>query len=190
VRSLCWLYLLPDGLRRSYPKPVSPAHFYRMRHMASLRVNQVGRLYDAVEDAIAHVESGKERLPYAFRYQEPPPPGGEETSTEINLKLWDNVSLFDHAVSQGGRIRRGRRRPGLLAPSRAFATAPKGSRTLRSAARWKCCTASRCHPTRSNGIMPRTRSTGPAEHRGGFRRRRTRILPRWFGVRHTTSEME
>jgi hypothetical protein len=47
------------------------AHFYRLRHIAALRLNQVGRLYQAVKKAITVIEAGKERLPYAFS-QTPP----------------------------------------------------------------------------------------------------------------------
>jgi integrase len=79
------------------------AHFYRLRHVAAMRANQVGRLYQAVREAIAVVEAGKERLPFAFSYREPNPPGDDPTSTQIDLKLWDTVSLFDHSVSHGMR---------------------------------------------------------------------------------------
>jgi len=79
------------------------AHFYRLRHIAALRVNQVGRLYQAACNAIAVVEAGKERLPYAFSYQEPNSVRDDQTSTQIDLKLWDTASLFDHALSRGMR---------------------------------------------------------------------------------------
>lgn len=77
-------------------------HFYRLRHVAAMRVNQVGRLYRAVQEAIALVEAGKEHLPYAFSYEEPPF-GSGQTSGQIDLKLWDTASLFDHAISRGMR---------------------------------------------------------------------------------------
>jgi hypothetical protein len=77
-------------------------HFYRLRHIAALRVNQVGRLYRAVKEAITLVEAGKESLPYAFTYQEPPA-GDGQASAQVDLKLWDTTSLFDHAISHGMR---------------------------------------------------------------------------------------
>jgi integrase len=79
------------------------AHFYRLRYVAALRVNQVARLYRAVRDAIALVETGKVHLPYPFSYQEPVPSGSGKTSLRVDLKLWDTVSLFDQAVSCGMR---------------------------------------------------------------------------------------
>jgi integrase len=78
------------------------AHFYRLRHVAAMRVNQVGRLHRAVKEAIALVEAGKQHLPYVFSYQEPPL-GNGQMSIQIDLKLWDTASLFDHAVSRGMR---------------------------------------------------------------------------------------
>jgi integrase len=78
------------------------AHFYRLRHVAAMRVNLVGRLYGAVREAIALIEAGKEHVPYAFSYDEPPL-GRGQTSRQIDLKLWDTASLFDHAVSCGMR---------------------------------------------------------------------------------------
>jgi hypothetical protein len=78
------------------------AHFYRLRHIAALRLNQVGRLYEAVKQAIAVIEARKERVPYAFSYMEPPT-GGGQAAAMVDLKLWDTVSLFDHAVSLGMR---------------------------------------------------------------------------------------
>lgn len=79
------------------------AHFYRLRHLAALRVNQVARLYKAVRDAIALMETGKEHLPYTFSYQKPVPSGDGQTSVRVDLMLWDTLSLFDHAVSRGMR---------------------------------------------------------------------------------------
>jgi hypothetical protein len=79
------------------------AHFYRLRHVAAMRVNQVARIYRAVINAIALVETGKEHLPYTFSYQEPVPTSDREASVGVNLKLWDTLSLFDHAVSRGMR---------------------------------------------------------------------------------------
>jgi hypothetical protein len=79
------------------------AHFYRLRHVAAMRVNQVARLYHAVRDAIALVEAGKEHLPYAFSYQELVPSGDDQTSIKVDLRLWDTLSLFDHAVARGMR---------------------------------------------------------------------------------------
>lgn len=78
------------------------AHFYRLRHVAAMRVNQVRRLYRAVQEAIALVEAGKEHLPYAFSYEEPPF-GSGQMSGQIDLKLWDTASLFDHAIARGMR---------------------------------------------------------------------------------------
>jgi integrase len=79
------------------------AHFYRLRHVAAMRVNQVGRLYHAVKEAVALVDAGKERLPYTFSYQEEPLLGDGQRTTQINLTLWDTNTLFDHAVSHGMR---------------------------------------------------------------------------------------
>lgn len=78
-------------------------HFYRLRHVAAMRVNQITRLYCAVRDAIALVETGKEHLPYTFAYQEPIPAGDGPMSVQVGLKLWDTLSLFDHTVSRGMR---------------------------------------------------------------------------------------
>jgi hypothetical protein len=80
------------------------AHFYRLRYVAARRVNQVARLYRAVRDAITLVENRKEHLPYEFSYREPVLSGDEvQTSVRVDLKLWDTLSLFDHAVSHGMR---------------------------------------------------------------------------------------
>jgi integrase len=79
------------------------AHFYRLRHVAAMRVNQVARLYRAVRTAIAVVEAGKEHLPYTFSYQEPVSSDNGQASVRVDLKLWDTLSLFDHAVSRGMR---------------------------------------------------------------------------------------
>jgi integrase len=79
------------------------AHFYRLRHIATMRLNQVARLYRAIREASALVEGGKESLPYGFSYLEPILSGDRQSSTRVDLKLWDTVSLFDHAVSRGMR---------------------------------------------------------------------------------------
>jgi integrase len=93
------------------------AHFYRLRHVAAMRVNQVGRLYRAVREAIALVGAGKERLPYAFSYEEPPVGSGQPLR-QIDLKLWDTASLFDDAVARGLRCEE--RAPERLARTGAF----------------------------------------------------------------------
>ncbi len=79
------------------------AHFYRLRHVAAMRVNQVARLCRAVKDAIALVQAGNKHLPYAFNYQEPDPSGDDQTFVQVDLELWDTLSLFDHAVAHGMR---------------------------------------------------------------------------------------
>jgi integrase len=79
------------------------SQFYRLRYVAAMRVNQVARLYRAIKDAVALVEAGKEHLPCSFNYQEPVSPDDGQTSVQVNLKLWDTLSLFDHAVSRGMR---------------------------------------------------------------------------------------
>jgi hypothetical protein len=90
------------------------AHFYRLRHVAAMRVNQVARLYRAVRHAIALVEAGKEHLPYTFTYQEPTSSGDGPASAQVDLKLWDTLSLFDHAVFRGMRAeQRASERAGL-----------------------------------------------------------------------------
>ena len=65
------------------------AHFYQLRYVAAMRANQVGRLYQAVREATAVVEAGKEHLPYAFSYREPNP-----TEDAAKLPSMDQSDLF------------------------------------------------------------------------------------------------
>jgi hypothetical protein len=75
--------------------------FYRIRHLAWLRCNQVGRLYAAVRQTIASVK-GSRRCPHDFSYEETVEDGcGRKIRQRVDLTLWDCTSLFERALAHG-----------------------------------------------------------------------------------------
>jgi integrase len=87
------------------------SQFYRIRHLAWLRCNQVGRLYAAVGQTIAGIK-GNPRCPHDFSYEETVEDRGRKIRQRVELTLWDCVSLFERAHTHGfeesppNRIRR------------------------------------------------------------------------------------
>src|SRR5579864_2473616 len=77
------------------------SQFYRVRHLAWLRCNQVARLYEAVGQTIASVK-GCHRCPYDFSYEETVEDrGGRKIRQRVDLTLWDCATLFERASTQG-----------------------------------------------------------------------------------------
>jgi hypothetical protein len=113
------LSLIPEGAyteeqreRAKRKSDAVQAHFYRLRHVAARRLNQVARLYRAIRESIALVQAGKESLPYDFSYLEPILSGGRQRSTRVDLKLW---APFPFSITRsragwaakGGRLKEG-----------------------------------------------------------------------------------
>lgn len=77
------------------------SQFYRIRHLAWLRCNQVGRLHAAVGQTIARV-NGIHRCPYDFSYEESVEDGcGRKIRQRVELTLWDCAALFERASTHG-----------------------------------------------------------------------------------------
>ncbi len=89
------------------------SQFYRVRHLAWLRCNQVGRLYEAVGQTIACVK-GNHCYPYDFSYEETvDDKSGQKIRQRVDLTLWDCAALFERASTHGfeeGRPNRTRRK--------------------------------------------------------------------------------
>jgi len=98
------------------------AQFYRIRYLAWLRCNQVGRLQAAVKEAISNAKAGQRRCPYEFSYEETvEKESGHKIRQRVNLALWDPVSLLERALAHGyeeGSENRARRknRQGIFSP--------------------------------------------------------------------------
>jgi integrase len=76
------------------------SQFYRIRHLAWLRCNQVGRLYAAVGQTIAGMKGS--RCPHDFSYEETVEAmRGRKIRQRIELTLWDCASLFERARTHG-----------------------------------------------------------------------------------------
>lgn len=77
------------------------SQFYRLRHLAWLRCNQVERLYAAVGQTIACVK-GNHRCPYDFSYEETVEDrSGRKVRQRVELTLWDCAALFERAFTHG-----------------------------------------------------------------------------------------
>jgi hypothetical protein len=77
------------------------SQFYRIRHLAWLRCNQVGRLWEAVRQTIACVK-GNHCCPYDFTYEETvEDKGGRKIRQRVDLTLWDCAALFERASTHG-----------------------------------------------------------------------------------------
>lgn len=88
------------------------SQFYRIRHLAWLRCNQVGRLYAAVRQTMASMK-GSPRCPHDFSYEETVEDvRGRKIRQRVELTLWDCAALFERAHTHGfeestpNRIRR------------------------------------------------------------------------------------
>ena len=117
--------------------------FHKLRFLAKIRCNQVSRLCEAVREAIAEVTKRNLALPHYFSYEETmAADSGRPIRQRVLLTLWDNASLWDHAVEKGhlsGAARGGelrKRGAGRFAPDqRRFtvqyrATEPLGGRSM------------------------------------------------------------
>lgn len=76
--------------------------FYRIRYVAGIRCNQARRLYEAVKQAAAFVETSDLSFPHEFSYEETTQtPNGRSIRQRVELTLWDSVSVREHAIGQG-----------------------------------------------------------------------------------------
>lgn len=76
--------------------------FYRIRYVAGIRCNEVQRLYEAVRQAIAFVQSRNLGCPHDFSYEETiPTEGGRSIRQRVELTLWDPASVREHAITLG-----------------------------------------------------------------------------------------
>ena len=102
------------------------AHLQRIRFLSSARLNQVRRLCEAAEAAVAKVTSGKQQLPYEFSYEETAfSERGRALRQRVRLRLWDFVAAYDRSVVLGLRpseSTRGKRRrkEGAFSPERNY----------------------------------------------------------------------
>jgi hypothetical protein len=77
-------------------------HFHKLRFIAKVRCNQAARLHTAVKAAIHSAIEGRTGFPYPFSYEERiASESGRTVHQRVLLTLWDNASIFDHAVSLG-----------------------------------------------------------------------------------------
>jgi integrase len=94
-----------DRVRRAKVKEKTDtvhSQFHKIRFFAKARLNQVSRLREAFKSAITYVEDNAVPLPYVFSYKEKViDERGRTTSQTVHLTLWDHVSIFDLAVSEG-----------------------------------------------------------------------------------------
>jgi len=77
------------------------SQFYRIRHLAWLRCNQVGRFYAAIGQTITGVK-GNHRCPHDFSYEETVEDlCGRKIRQRVELTLWDCAALFERAHVHG-----------------------------------------------------------------------------------------
>jgi integrase len=94
-----------DQIRRAKVKEKTDAvhsQFHKIRFFAKSRLNQVRRLREAFKSAITYVEENDVPLPYMFSYKEKViNERGRTVNQTVYLTLWDHVTIFDLAVSEG-----------------------------------------------------------------------------------------
>lgn len=102
------------------------AHLQRLRFLSAARLNQVRRLYEAAEAAVAKVTTSGQQLPYEFSYEETIfTERGRALRQRVRLRLWDFVAAYDRSVVLGlspSETTRGKRRrkEGSFSPERNY----------------------------------------------------------------------
>ena len=78
------------------------AHLRTIRFVSTARLNQVRRMWEAAEAAVAKATAGKQVLPFEFSYEETAfTEKGRPIRQRVRLRLWDFVSAYDHSVILG-----------------------------------------------------------------------------------------
>jgi hypothetical protein len=78
------------------------AHLQTVRFVSTARLNQVRRLYEAAEAALAKATASKQTLPFEFSYEETAlTEKGRPVRQRVRLRLWDFVAAYDQSVVLG-----------------------------------------------------------------------------------------